>query len=50
LDLDPHRATGRQRHHAATPAAAATPAKDKMAAKLRTAAGRALYALAPGLV
>jgi transposase len=56
LGFDPYMATGRQRHHApaeeqapAAPVAAATPspaatAKEKMAAKLRTPAGRALYA------
>jgi hypothetical protein len=50
LGFDPHMATGRQRHHA--PAAAETAsalltdatAKEKMAAKLRTETGRALYA------
>lgn len=50
LGFDPYMATGRQRHHAptaagtaSTPAAEAT-AKETMAAKLRTPAGRALYA------
>jgi len=50
LGFDPYMATGRQRHHAptaeckaSTPAVEAT-AKEKMAAKLRTPAGRALYA------
>jgi transposase len=50
LGFDPYMATGRQRHHASaeestasTPSAEAT-AKEKMAAKLRTPAGRALYA------
>jgi hypothetical protein len=50
LGFDPYMATGRQRHHAAaeeavagTPSAEAT-AKEKMAGKLRTPAGRALYA------
>jgi transposase len=47
LGLDPYMATERQRHHAvATAAAAPAPtAKEAMAQKLRTAAGRALYAL-----
>jgi len=46
LGLDPYMATERQRHHAAAVAAAAAPtAKEAMALKLRTAAGRALYAL-----
>jgi transposase len=50
LGFDPHMATGRQPHHAptaASTASAAAPdatAKEKMAAKLRTPAGRALYA------
>jgi len=50
LGFDPYMATGRQRHHApneestaCAPAAEAT-AKEKMAAKLRTPVGRALYA------
>ena len=46
LGLDPYMATGRPRHHA--PAAEVrdppTTAKECMAAKVRTAAGRALYA------
>ncbi len=50
--FDPHIATERQRHHAATdPAASESPpepepttAKEKMRAKLKTAAGRAVYA------
>jgi transposase len=57
LDLDPHMATGRQRHHAAatpttanTPTATAPTAKEKMTAKLQTAAGRALYALRKTIV
>jgi transposase len=60
LDLDPYLATERQRHHAAAvpvtpavdaPGAAVEPTtKEKMAAKLRTAAGRALYALRKTLV
>jgi transposase len=50
MGFDPYMATGRQRHHApteestaSTPAAEGT-AKEKMAAKVRTPAGRALYA------
>lgn len=63
LDLDPHMATGRQKHHEAAPAvvsaavgpvptaaAAAPTAKEQMTAKLRTAAGRALYALRKTIV
>ena len=54
LDLDPHMATGRQRHHEvlATPApvTAGATAKEEMAAKLRTAGGRALYALRKTIV
>jgi transposase len=50
LGMDPHIATGRQKHNqAAEPVAAgacpaAASAKERMAAKLRTAAGKALYA------
>ena len=57
MGIDPHIATGRQKHHeapvppeAAAPSAeAATPsaeasAKEKMQSKLRTATGKALYA------
>jgi transposase len=46
LGFDPYMATGRQRHHAPQPEATAPPttAKDRMAAKVRTPAGRALYA------
>jgi len=54
LGFDPHMATGRQRHHAPTAASAESAksaesapdatAKEKMAAKLRTPAGQALYA------
>jgi transposase len=56
LRLDPHIATGRQKHHEAPLAAEATEAakpaeptaaakaKDKMQQKLRSAAGKALYA------
>ena len=50
LGMDPHLATGRQKHHdeadeseAATPAAEAS-VKEKMQAKLRAATGKALYA------
>ena len=50
MGFDPHMATGRQRHHApamaeaaSAPLTEATP-KEKMAAKLRTEAGKALYA------
>jgi transposase len=58
LGLDPYMATGRQKHHAAAPAvvaAAADPAvpataQEQMAAKLRTAAGQALYALRKTIV
>src|SRR5262249_9943865 len=48
--FDPHIATERQRHHAATgparpePAPEPATAKEKMQAKLKTAAGRAIYA------
>jgi transposase len=47
LGLDPYMATERQRHHTAGVAASATAttAKEAMAAKLRSAVGRALYAL-----
>jgi transposase len=47
LGLDPYMATERQRHHApaGTASATATTAKEAMAAKLRSAGGRALYAL-----
>jgi len=56
LRLDPHIATGRQKHHEGAPAAesagaakstkptAAAKAKEKMQQKLRSAAGKALYA------
>lgn len=53
LGFDPHMATGRQRHHATTETAAAAPGKGKvtaeaqareqMAAKLQTPAGKQLY-------
>jgi transposase len=48
--FDPHLATERQRHHGATGTTASEPtaepatAKEKMQAKLKTAAGRAVYA------
>ncbi len=47
LDLDPYMATQRQRHHGPAAAALEPPrtAQEAMQAKLRTAAGRALYAL-----
>ena len=46
LGVDPYMATGRQRHHAleAEASAAPTTAKERMAAKVRTPEGRALYA------
>jgi len=50
LGMDPHLATGRQKHHEApVPSKAATPSaeaivKEKMQQKLRSAAGKALYA------
>jgi transposase len=46
LGFDPYMATGRQRHHApeAEVSEPPTTAKERMAAKVRTAAGRALYA------
>jgi len=50
LGMDPHLATGRQKHHEApVPSEAATPSaeasvKEKMQQKLRSAAGKALYA------
>ena len=50
MGLDPHLATGRQKHHETAPAAAAAEptaeasVKEKMQPKLRTAAGKALYA------
>jgi transposase len=63
LGLDPYMATGRQKHHEATPAmvvaapdtattatTAAATAKEQMTAKLRTAAARALYALRKTIV
>jgi transposase len=56
LGLDPYMATGRQKHHEeASPrpvghGSAAATAKEQMTAKLRTAAGRALYALRKTIV
>ena len=46
LGFEPYMATGRQRHHApeAEVSAAPTTAKERMAAKVRTPEGRALYA------
>jgi hypothetical protein len=46
LGFDPSMATGRQRHHAleAEVSALPTTAKERMAAKVRTPPGRALYA------
>jgi transposase len=46
LGFDPYMATGRQRHHVpeAQESEAPTTAKERMAAKVRTPAGRALYA------
>lgn len=46
LGFDPYMATGRQRHHVpeAEVSEAPTTAKERMAAKVRTAEGRALYA------
>jgi len=55
LGFDPYAATGRQRHHApkagvAEPLSAAATAKEKMAAKLRTPAGKAIYARRKAIV
>ena len=46
LGFDPYMATGRQRHHTPETEVAEPPttAKERMAAKVRTPAGRALYA------
>ena len=46
LGFDPYIATGRQRHHGPQAEASATPAtvQERMAAKVRTPAGKALYA------
>src|SRR5271166_3210159 len=54
--FDPYIATERQRHHGATSAAASEPAvapataKEKMQAKLKTTAGRAVYARRKAIV
>jgi transposase len=54
--FDPYIATERQRHHSATttaaqgPAVPPTTAKEKMQAKLKTAAGRAVYARRKAIV
>ena len=54
--FDPHIATERQRHHSATGTVASEPgsepatAKEKMQAKLKTAAGRAAYARRKAIV
>jgi transposase len=54
--FDPHIATERQRHHSATtpaesePAAEPATAQEKMQAKLKTAAGRAVYARRKAIV
>jgi transposase len=55
MGFDPYAATGRQRHHApesvATgPLPAEATAKEKMAAKLRTAEGKAIYARRKAIV
>jgi transposase len=54
LGFDPYVATGRQGHHepdaAAGPLPAAVTAKEKMAAKLRTPAGKAIYARRKAIV
>jgi transposase len=55
LGFDPHAATGRQRHHAPDAAAggpvpAEATAKEKMAAKLRTPQGKAIYARRKAIV
>jgi hypothetical protein len=46
VGFDPYMATGRQRHHAAEAEVTESPvtAKERMAAKVQTPAGRALYA------
>ena len=46
LGFEPYMATGRQRHHVLEPQVAETPttAKERMAAKVRTPVGRAVYA------
>jgi hypothetical protein len=55
LGFDPYAATGRQGHHAPDPAATEplpgeASAKDKMAAKLRTPEGKAIYARRKAIV
>jgi transposase len=56
LGFDPHVATGRQKHHAPLGQAQTEPltdkptAKQKMAAKLQTVVGRAVYGLRKGIV
>jgi transposase len=55
LGFDPYAATGRQRHHAAASAAleglsATATAQEKMAAKLRTPEGQAIYARRKAIV
>jgi transposase len=56
LDIDPHLATERQKHHGPAGATAREPlpgnatAQEKMRAKLRTARGRAVYGLRKGVV
>jgi hypothetical protein len=55
LGFDPYAATGRQRHHAPESAAteplpAETTAQEKMAAKLRTPEGKAIYARRKAIV
>ena len=55
LGFEPYAATGRQRHHASEPTAteplpAEATAKEKMAAKLRTPEGKAIYARRKAIV
>jgi transposase len=54
LGLDPYMATGRQKHHAPEGSGESEPAartaKERMAAKLRTALGRVVYGLRKGIV
>jgi transposase len=52
LGFDPYMATGRQKHHAPEAGASAAPAtaKERMAAKVRTPAGKALYARRKAIV
>src|SRR5258706_3592863 len=51
LGFDPYIATGRQRHHGSEAEASAPPAtaKERMAAKVRTPAGKAFYARRKGI-